>query len=167
MLILKCKNYFNYLATISILTLLSGCWNSKKEVDNKENTAKLKIVNVLDNALYDDVHIKGSINIPFGKVQETALAEKWDLDAPIVLYCSNYECTASGIEAKKLQDMGFKNVYAYEGGMAEWYNLAKAQPDAYQFEGLATQEYLKLPNEKPKELEKHDYKIIAAQELKN
>src|SRR3989339_2165901 len=81
---------------------------------------QLRLVNVLDEALFKDAHIKGgagveSINVPFEKVKE--VAQSWSRDIPVVFYCSNYMCMASGDSVKTLAEMGFKTVKAYEGGM--------------------------------------------------
>jgi len=80
----------------------------------------LIIVNVLDKELYDDCRIKGSINVAIDKIDTLeSLAEK---NAEIVLYCTNYMCSASGFARKRLLELGFRNVWVYEGGIAEWYN---------------------------------------------
>jgi len=78
------------------------------------------VVNVLDKEFHDDCHIEGSINVPFMELEKYA-DEHWDKDTTqIVLYCGNYKCTASGYGANMLREQGFKFVWAYEGGTAEW-----------------------------------------------
>jgi rhodanese-related sulfurtransferase len=104
---------------ISILCL-PGCGNMQQEP--KTATQKytgLVVVNVLDKQLFDDCHIKGSINIPCDEVArcETCI----DKDADIVIYCSNYLCSSSDYVARKLKESGFKNVAVYAGGTAEWF----------------------------------------------
>ena len=34
--------------------------------------------------------------------------------------CASFECHASPMAAKRLDQMGYKNVYDYEGGMKDW-----------------------------------------------
>src|SRR5260221_674614 len=80
-----------------------------KYLSMKLKKSDLIVINVLDKNLYDDCHIKGSINVPFGEIKE--YASKIDKSTPVVVYCSNYQCTASGAAAKMLQDMGFENVW--------------------------------------------------------
>ena len=65
--------------------------------------------------------LQGSINVPFEEVE--TFAKDLDRDAEMVVYCANYMCTASGAAAQKLKEMGFENVWAYEGGTAEWYQM--------------------------------------------
>lgn len=85
-----------------------------------KKTPDFVLVNVLDKEYYDDCHIEGSINVPFMELEKYA-QEHWDKEnTQIVLYCGNYKCTASGVGVKMLQEQGFKHVWAYEGGSAEW-----------------------------------------------
>lgn len=100
---------------------------------------KLLVVNVLDQELYNDCHIAGSINVPFDQLED--FAQKTSKGTPIVLYCSNYRCTASGIGARMLKNLGFSNVAIYEGGTAEWYQ--KKLP----VQGPCKQAYLTMENQ--------------------
>lgn len=126
------------------LLLLPGCWPfSAPDTRAVSVTAPLVVMNVLDKEQYDDAHITGSINVPFEKFEE--IVEKYDRATPIVVYCANYACTASSAGAHILTELGFQNVWAYEGGMAEWYQLSKQDP-SYAFEGSATEKYLEQPN---------------------
>lgn len=47
-------------------------------------------------------------------------------DSVIIVYCSNKECPASKMLAKKLVSEGYTNVYKYPAGMQEW--LEKGYP---------------------------------------
>jgi len=105
------------LSIIAGLCILSGCdFFNKRSQDKKTG---LVIVNVLDKELFDDCHIKGSINIPFESIE--MCDDIIDKDAEVVCYCSNYFCSASGYACKTLKEKGFSRVYAYEAGTAEWF----------------------------------------------
>ena len=153
---------------LSSLVLLAGCWGKKEEVAVPQPTETKKtvlVVNVLDKAMYDDAHIKGSINVTMDQL--AAEAEKWDKNATIVLYCSNALCVASFDAAKMLSEKGFSDVAAYEGGMAEWFQLSKKNPE-YIVEGPAQAEYLSLEVQKPQTEEAaapSPVKKITAEEL--
>lgn len=41
-------------------------------------------------------------------------------DAEIVVYCSGPGCPQSVAAAQKLAELGFRDVRAYEGGLAHW-----------------------------------------------
>ena len=140
---------------LSPLLILSSCfWGSSEK---KNTQAQFLVMNVLDQNLYDDAHIKGSVNVPFADVVD--YAERYSKDIPIVTYCSNYACSASGVAAQMLLERGFKHVWAYEGGMAEWYQLN------YPYEGPAKQAYLKAANPKPEHLDT-SVPVISSEELK-
>ena len=80
---------------------------------------KPTVINVLDKQHYDEKHIKDSINIPLGQLENTVA--DWEKDREIVVYCASYECKASETAFHKLKKLGFTNVKAYEGGTKEWF----------------------------------------------
>ncbi len=139
---------------LCMILLCSGCGDSTKKSDT---TPKLLVINLLDKALYNDCHIAGSIHVPFMEIE--AYAQPLDRQIPIVVYCSNYQCTASGQAYKLLKKMGFESVWAYEGGMAEWYQLK------YPVAGSCSMKY--LTKDTPMPDEDHSIEKISAQELKS
>jgi len=68
---------------------------------------------------YDKWHIPGAINVHFNKIGEEARA-RFEEDDQIVVYCHDEDCNASPIAAKKLESMGFKNVFEFPGGKKAW-----------------------------------------------
>lgn len=133
-----------------LVTLLGGCaWFG---------TQKPTVINVLDKAYHEDCHIPGSVQVPLAELPE--FAKKLSKSQPIVTYCANYACTASGYAAEQLAKLGFTKVYAYEAGMAEWYS------EGYPYEGLAEESYLTMDN-KPTDghTSAAGYNIISTTEL--
>ncbi|MCL4380189.1 rhodanese-like domain-containing protein [Candidatus Dependentiae bacterium] len=116
------------------------------------------VINVLEAAYYNDAHIPGSVNVSLDDLPE--YAKKLSKNQPIVTYCANYACTASGHAAQQFVDLGFNNVYAYEAGTADW--VAQGYP----IEGAAQEAYLTMDN---KPLDGHtdatQYKIITTDAL--
>lgn len=95
-----------------------------KEIKREELKQKLEnneviLIEVLDRESYEKSHIKGAINIPLEDIGAEA-KDRFDKDDEIVVYCSDYECTASPKAARKLDDLGFENVYHYKGGKKDW-----------------------------------------------
>lgn len=136
-----------------------------KSFEEPKGETKLRLVNVLDKPLYDDAHIKGtknveSICVPFMELE--ASVKNWDKTTPVVTYCANYQCTASGSAAKKLKELGFTDVWAYEGGTAEWYQLGK-KDSSYAIVGPAKQGYLEGAIKKPTQHEEGVQEITAAE----
>lgn len=138
---------------VIFLALLPACWQSKIE-----KKSGLVIVNVLDKALYDDCHIKGSIHIPFEMIENEG-QRLVDKDAHLVIYCSNYQCTSSEHAAKKLKKLGFADVAVYEGGMAEWYQ--RGLP----VEGACKQPYLQRVSTRFPSQESSEIPVVTADEL--
>lgn len=132
------------LAVLGVATLMvfSGC--SLLTGTKKQEAVKFALVNILDKQYFDDCHIEGSVNVPFGDL--VAYAQKnWDKEqTQIVVYCANYKCSASAAAWRQLDGLGYQHVWAYEGGTAE------AQKDGLAVVGACTQGYLE-DLEKPTE----------------
>lgn len=154
--------YIIYMLTVSALLGLPGC---NVSVDNNVQAQQtLHIVNVNDKVFYDDAHIKGDIHIPFEQFENLDNETKiWNKNSTIVVYCTDYACTASKIVAKELTKLGFKDVYVYTGGAAEWHKFSKLNP-AYQMVGAQSQPYLSQSNEKI-ETSDPEIRVITAEQL--
>lgn len=79
------------------------------------------LVEVLPSAEYDRYHLPGALNVPLGKdfsekIQQ-ALPNK---QQAIVVYCKDSECEASPEAAKRLDDLGYREVMDYSGGKVDW-----------------------------------------------
>lgn len=114
----------------------------QKEIKVEIEEPKYYLVNVLGEKDFNDAHIKGSINIPFEKVNSFLNAIK-NKEIPLIFYCSNYFCTASDAAAKMAIKKNFKTVFVYKGGMAEWYQAAQ-EDKSFEYVGLADADYLKI-----------------------
>lgn len=150
------------IAVVAAVVLGSVVYNWRI-ADQKKPAVTLRVVNVLDKNYFDDAHIKGSatvesIGVPFAQLEATA--KNWDKTVPVVTYCANYQCTASGAAAKKLKELGFTDVWAYEGGTAEWYQLGQTDAN-YVTEGPAREGYLKGTSKKPSTREEGVQEITA------
>ena len=88
----------------------------KEKIDAREDFA---LIDVLSSQSYQREHLPGAANIPLHDITEDAVAGI-PSDKEIVVYCSSFECMASPMAAKKLEEMGFSNVTDYEGGIADW-----------------------------------------------
>lgn len=89
--------------------------NLRSKLENND----IKLVEVLGKDEFKEEHIKEAINIPLRKIA-TKANQKFEKDEPIAVYCSDRDCTASPTAGKKLEDMGFGEVYHYPGGKKEW-----------------------------------------------
>lgn len=140
------------LSSLAVLVaVLPGCWPERKKAESHETSVSknLYVLNVLDPEQYNECHIPGSINVPFDKVAE--FAQGIDKNAELVLYCSNCQCTASTQAAKQLKELGFERVYAYEGGIAAWYQSG-LPVEGTVAQGSPASDYLQKAVERPAEL---------------
>lgn len=81
-----------------------------------------EVINVLGTDQFEKQHIPGSWNAPvdaedFGDLIRERVPDR---ETPIAVYCADEDCGASPRAAKKLTEMGFDNVFDFEGGMKEW-----------------------------------------------
>ncbi len=97
-----------------------------KEITREELKAKLDrgeevvLVETLGPRYYEDAHLPGAINIPYTEVDELAPEMLLDKSAEIVVYCSNRACQNSPQAARRLEALGYENVYDYEEGKQDW-----------------------------------------------
>lgn len=88
----------------------------KKMIDRDED---FTLVDVLSSRHFEEEHIKGAINCPADEIEGNAKT-LFNENDKIVVYCSGYGCTASHEAARKLVELGYKNVWRFEGGINEW-----------------------------------------------
>jgi len=93
-----------------------------EEVDYRRVLELLKqggvIIDVRERGSYAKEHIKGAINIPASEIEKRV--GEIPVDRPVIVYCTNYSCTASLVAARKLTELGRENVYRFVGGLLEW-----------------------------------------------
>lgn len=81
----------------------------------------LTLVEVLPEAYYRKFHLPGAVNVPLGEPFEegiqTAVPDK---ARPVVVYCQNTECPASAKAARRMDQLGYTDVYDYEAGKEDW-----------------------------------------------
>jgi len=80
---------------------------------------KVTLVDVMDETIHDNIHIKDSINIPYSSLEHLAF-KKLDPKDVIVTYSIDYECPVSRLAAEKLREFGFVKSFYYPGGLTEW-----------------------------------------------
>ncbi|MEA3136521.1 MAG: hypothetical protein QOC71_802 [Thermoplasmata archaeon] len=89
---------------------------------------KTKVINVLAKDRYAQGHLPGSINIPedapdFADQVRQAVP---DLSTPVITHCSSMECQASTKAARKIEALGYKEVYDFKAGLQGWQDAGNA-----------------------------------------
>ena len=81
----------------------------------------LAIVEVLDPESYETFHLPRAMNVPLGQEFDRSIQQALpDKSQRIVVYCKDEESTASPTAARKMERLGYENVYDYPGGKLDW-----------------------------------------------
>lgn len=83
------------------------------------NTEML-VVDARNPEEYQEVHIRGAINIPEKEFSEHLDLLPADKSAKIVFYCNGVKCGKSKKAAQKALDTGYDNILVYAEGMPVW-----------------------------------------------
>lgn len=81
--------------------------------------AELHLVDVLPPILYDEAHIPGSINIPFGSLRGSPRLPK-NKHARLVFYCMGTLCMYSPQAADLAHELGYTDIRVYRDGLIGW-----------------------------------------------
>jgi rhodanese-related sulfurtransferase len=88
-----------------------------------------RLIDVLSAAHFERAHLPSAENIPRPQLHATAPREI-TLDEAVVVYCADQLCRESCYAAVILAELGYRQVYDFEGGLAEWHRrgLPLAEP---------------------------------------
>ncbi|MHB8789434.1 MAG: rhodanese-like domain-containing protein [Desulfobulbaceae bacterium] len=85
-----------------------------------DENAAMTIIDARNPEEYQEVHIKGAINIPEKKFAEYTGQLPADKGARLVFYCNGVKCGKSKKAAKKATELGYTNILIYAEGMPVW-----------------------------------------------
>lgn len=135
---------------IACLFLITSVNNSRSAVSHQPSTplstkiaadelykmiqdgADIVLIDARREADFKEGHIPSAISLPADKVDAESLAQYADnMNKKLVFYCADTNCTASRIGAAKAIGAGYKYVYEFPGGYADWkkcgYDFTKPQ----------------------------------------
>ena len=95
---------------------------SREELKQKLDEGEIAtVVEVLDAPYYKKFHLPQAINVPLGDDFESRIQKAVpDKSAPVVVYCQDETCEASPEAARRMEAIGYDNVYDYAAGKADW-----------------------------------------------
>lgn len=85
-----------------------------------DTNAVMTVVDARNPEEYQEVHIKGAINVPVKKWDASSSKLPADKSARIVFYCNGIKCGKSKKAAQKAMGLGYDNVFVYADGMPVW-----------------------------------------------
>jgi rhodanese-related sulfurtransferase len=81
----------------------------------------MALVEVLDTPYFRKFHLPGAMNVPLSDDFESNIQKAVpDKAQPVVVYCQDKSCEASPKAARKLDELGYQEVYDYEAGKDDW-----------------------------------------------
>ena len=89
----------------------------KYHFDNNSAT----IIDARDQNQYEDLHIKGSINIPYNIYEDSEILYDIPIEGVYIIYCNGGECTLSiDLAYVMFDEFDFESVFVYEEGIPIW-----------------------------------------------
>lgn len=81
----------------------------------------LAIIETLPAKYFHGGHLPGAINVPNDERFESAIQQAVpDKDRQVIVYCWNSYCQCAFDAARKMELIGYTNVYVYEEGKEAW-----------------------------------------------
>jgi len=99
---------------------MSATTTNREDVAARIEQGDATVVEALPRPYWEDGHLPTAINVPHDADDATILAAIPDRDRPVIVYCANAACSNSGILARRLDQLGYAEVAAYEGGKQDW-----------------------------------------------
>ena len=78
------------------------------------------LLDVRDTPDYQKEHIVGAVHMLISEMNRGKWEALFDKQDVIVTYSLDIDCPAKNIAAKKMAELGFRNVFAYQGSWKEW-----------------------------------------------
>ena len=112
-------------------------------------TPNAQILDVRTPDEFNAEHIENAINIDWFGANFVTNAQKLDKSKPLFVYCKSGSRSSNA--AKKLEELGFKNIYQLEGGILKWNAAGLSKPSNTTI-GMSSQKYAELLNSDKKVL---------------
>lgn len=79
----------------------------------------VRLVDILPEESFERVHLPGAESIPYPHLESRA-EERLGRGEKIVVYGANVDCWAGRQAARRLERLGYADIYGFEGGIAAW-----------------------------------------------
>lgn len=94
---------------------------SRSEVAEKIQDDSVSVIDVLSKDQFEDYHLPDAMNVPLDDAFDENIQKKVpSKKEPVIVYCYDSECPASSKAAKRMEELGYEEVYDYEAGKVDW-----------------------------------------------
>ena len=93
---------------------------TRQDVAARIEQGDVAVGEALPRSYWEDGHLPTAVNLPHDADDATIVATLPDRERPVIVYCANAACPNSGILARRLDQLGYADVAAYEGGKQDW-----------------------------------------------
>jgi rhodanese-related sulfurtransferase len=89
----------------------------KEKIDHDE----AKVVDALPADSFEESHLPSAINVPIDEQFDEHIQQAIpDKDEEVIVYCMSAQCDASTKAAERMERLGYRHVFEYEGGKEDW-----------------------------------------------
>jgi rhodanese-related sulfurtransferase len=87
-----------------------------------QEDSRVVLVEALPESSFREFHLPGAVNLPADADDFAGQAEEKipDKTTPVIVYCQNTACDASPKAARRLEALGYGEIYDYEAGKDDW-----------------------------------------------
>ena len=93
---------------------------TRQDVAARIERGDVTVAEALPQSYWEDGHLPTAISLPHDADDATIAAALPDRNRAVIVYCANAACPNSGILARRLEQLGYADVAAYEGGKQDW-----------------------------------------------
>ncbi|WP_448550918.1 rhodanese-like domain-containing protein [Thalassotalea montiporae] len=94
----------------------TDCWDTHFALQQAE--PGFVLLDVRNEALFRQGHIKGAVHLPYGKIVEGKM-QQWPQETLFVVYCAGPHCNGAAKAAVRLAQIG-RSVKLMAGGITGW-----------------------------------------------
>jgi rhodanese-related sulfurtransferase len=99
---------------------LGGSITKEELLKKVEIGEKFHLIDVRGSDEYQKEHIVGAVHLLIAEMKRERLEDLFAKQDLIVTYSEDIHCPAKNIAADKMREVGFANVFAYQGSWKEW-----------------------------------------------
>ncbi len=94
---------------------------TRAQLKDRMDHDQIDVVDVLPTDSYKESHIPGAMNVPIDEQFDQHIQRVVpDKEHDVIVYCMSTQCDASTRAAERMERLGYRHVFEYEGGKKDW-----------------------------------------------